>query len=122
MTITGEDKMVENVVNSTCVLPKTSIRAEQGSLQKLAKMNLENPRAASLMLILMARMNSKQALSISQSDLASLCKCSLNTVKRAISYLVERGWVRTESGIVGGALTYFVSPAVARPGKVRSTG
>lgn len=71
-----------------------SVQAEQGSLGKLAALNRENPSAATLMLILMAKMDNKGALEISQAALAKLCNCSLSTVKRTIAYLVEGSWVQ----------------------------
>lgn len=94
-----------------------SVHAEQGSLGELAMLNRENPRAASLMLVLMANMDGKGAVVISQAALAKLCNCSLNTVKRSIACLVEGDWVQAVSDNPGSPLAYVVNSSVARPSK-----
>lgn len=94
-----------------------SVHAEQGSLGELAMLNRENPRAASLMLVLMANMDGKGAVVLSHAALAKLCNCSLSTVKRSIVCLVEGGWVQAVNDNPGNPLAYVVNSRVARPNK-----
>ncbi|MHC8304263.1 hypothetical protein [Pseudomonas sp. PB3P13] len=94
-----------------------SIHAEQGSLGELAMLNHENPRAASLMLLLMANMDGKGEVVLSQAALAKLSNCSLSTVKRSIACLVEGDWVQAVNGNPGSPLAYVVNSSVARPNK-----
>ncbi|EJN26738.1 hypothetical protein PMI35_03733 [Pseudomonas sp. GM78] len=87
---------------------------DQDSLMKLADLARDNPKAASVMLVLLANVGDECALVVSQATLAKLCKCSIPTVKRAIAVLVAEHWI--VAGIIGSgrvaSLAYFINSRV----------
>jgi hypothetical protein len=93
----------------------TWVQAERASLEKLAELNRDHPKAATLMLMLMANMDNQGGLVVSQQTLADFCQCGLNTIKRAIAVLIEGNWIETLSigKGRGSTLAYFVNNRVA---------
>lgn len=93
----------------------TWVQAERKGLELLAELNRENPRAAGLMLTLIANMDNMGGVVVSQDVLATFCGCSPSTVKRALRVLVKGNWIETASiGTGRGAtLAYFINSRVA---------
>lgn len=93
----------------------TWVQSERKALQLLADLNRENPKAAGLMLVLMANMDNKGALVASQQTLAEFCQCGLNTIKRSIAVLVAGNWIETTSigKGRGSTLAYIINKRVA---------
>lgn len=93
----------------------TWVQSERKALQLLADLNRDNPKAATLMLVLMANMDNRGALVASQQTLAEFCQCGLNTIKRAITVLVEGNWIETTSigKGRGSTLAYTINKRVA---------
>ena len=93
----------------------TWVQSERKALQLLAELNRDNPKAATLMLVLMANMDNQAALVASQETLADLCKCGLNTIKRAVAVLVKGNWIETSSigKGRGSTLSYSINNRVA---------
>lgn len=93
----------------------TWVQAERKGLELLAELNRENPRAAGLMLTLIANMDNTGGVVVSQDVLATFCGCSPSTVKRALRVLVKGNWIETASigSGRGASLAYFVNSRVA---------
>lgn len=93
----------------------TWVQTERKGLELLAELNRENPRAAGLMLTLIANMDNTGGVVVSQDVLATFCGCSPSTVKRALRVLVKGNWIETASiGMGRGAtLAYFINSRVA---------
>ena len=87
---------------------------DQDSLMKLADLARDNPKAASVMLAILAKVGDECVLVVSQATLAKLCKCSVPTVKRAIADLVAEDWI--VAVIIGSglatSLAYFIRSRV----------
>lgn len=93
----------------------TWVQAERSAMDMMGDLNHTNPRAATLMLKMIAHMDERGALVASQTTLARLAKCSLATVKRAIVDLVKGNWIQTVTigGGRGSTLAYVVNSRVA---------
>jgi len=93
----------------------TWVQAERKALELLAHLNRENPRAATLMISLIANMDERGALVASQATLAKLNRCSLPTIKRALTDLIKGNWIQTISigSGRGSTLAYVVNSRVA---------
>lgn len=93
----------------------TWVQAERAAMDMMGDLTHTNPRAAILMLKMIAHMDERGALVTSQATLARLAKCSLATVKRAIADLVKGNWIQTVSigGGRGSTLAYVVNSRVA---------
>lgn len=93
----------------------TWVQAERAALEKLAHLMRENPRAANLLIMLVSKMDERGAIVMSQQTLATFCKCSLATIKRAVSDLTKGNWIQTVSigSGRGSTLAYVVNSRVA---------
>ena len=93
----------------------TWVQTERAAHEKWAQLGRENSRAAMLLHILIANMDERGALIASQSLLATLCKCSLATIKRAVSDLAAGNWIQTVNIGTGrgSTLAYVVNSRVA---------
>lgn len=93
----------------------TWVQTERAAHEKWAQLGRENPRAATLLHMLIASMDERGALIASQKTLATLCKCSLATIKRAVADLAAGNWIQTVSigAGRGSSLAYVVNSRVA---------
>lgn len=91
------------------------VQTERKAHEKWAGLISRKPRAAALLHLIIANMNSRGALIASQTTLAELSGTSVSTVKRAIKVLVDEQWVQTIriGSERGGALAYVVNRRVA---------
>jgi len=93
------------------------VQVERNALERWAVLASENPRAASVMMVIVAQMGRHNAIVASQSNLARLAKCSLATLKRAIAVLREEQWLDIRQiGPTGTACAYIVNDRVAWSG------
>lgn len=93
----------------------TWVQTERAAHEQWAQLGRQNPRAATLLHTLIANMDERGALIASQQTLATLCKFSLSTIKRAVSDLAAGNWIQTVtigSGR-GSSLAYVVNSRVA---------
>lgn len=91
------------------------VQTERRAHEEWAKLIGTHPKAAQLLHLLVANMDKKSAIVVSQKVLAEMMKCSLNSVKRAIVPLQQGNWidvVRVGSGR-GGVNAYLVNRRVA---------
>lgn len=93
------------------------VQVERNALERWAILASESPRAASVMMVIVAQMGRHNAIVASQSNLARLAKCSLATFKRAIAILREEQWLDVRQiGPTGTACAYIVNDRVAWSG------
>lgn len=93
----------------------TWVQTERAAHEAWSALIGRKPKAAQLMHLLVANMGKDAAVATSQATLASLMDVSLNTVKRALTVLVEEHWidvVRVGSER-GGVNAYVVNRRVA---------
>lgn len=96
----------------------TWVQVERAALERWAILAAENPRAASVMMVLVAQMGRHNAIVASQANLARMANCSLATFKRAISVLKKGQWIEVRQiGPTGTACAYVVNDRVAWSGK-----
>jgi DNA-binding transcriptional MocR family regulator len=74
---------------------------------------VKKPRAAQLLAVLVARMGHQNALVASQSTLAALMGCSVDTTQRAITELKLRDWIQVVKLGKGKEAAYVVNSRVA---------
>lgn len=93
----------------------TWVQTERAAHEKWAQLGRENPRAATLLHMLIATMDERGALIASQKTLATLCKFSLSTIKRAVADLTAGNWIQTVNlgAGRGSSLAYVVNSRVA---------
>lgn len=91
------------------------VQTERKAHEKWAGLISRKPRAAALLHLLVANMNSRGALIASQTTLAQLSGTSVSTVKRSVKVLVDENWIQTVriGSERGGALAYVVNRRVA---------
>lgn len=93
----------------------TWVQTERRAHEEWANLIGTHPKAAQLLHLLVANMDKKSAVIVSQKVLAEMMKCSLNTIKRAIVPLQAGNWIdviRIGSGR-GGVNAYLVNRRVA---------
>ncbi|WP_122558520.1 helix-turn-helix domain-containing protein [Pseudomonas viridiflava] len=93
----------------------TWVQTERAAHELWANLGRDNPRASTLLHKLIANMDERGALVASQSTLATLCGCSLATIKRAVADLAEGNWIQTVNIGTGrgSTLAYVVNSRVA---------
>lgn len=93
----------------------TWVQTERKAHEAWAQLVAAKPRAAQLLHLLCANMNSSGILVASHQTLAALASTSTSTIKRAISDLVAGAWIQTVriGSERGGALAYAVNSRVA---------
>lgn len=69
------------------------VQVERAALERWAILARENPRAVSVMMVLVAQMGRHNALVLSQANLAKLANCSVRTLQRALESLREENWI-----------------------------
>jgi DNA-binding MarR family transcriptional regulator len=85
------------------------IRTDHKTHASLAQLVARKPRAVELLHHLLAQINRQNTLTISQSLLAEMMNCSVDTVQRAIQVLVEEGWVQVVQVAKGKEASYVVN-------------
>lgn len=93
----------------------TWVQTERAAHEAWAQLCAKKPRAAALLHTLVAHMDRRGALVISQTALAELTGTSVATTKRAIADLKAGRWIQTIriGSERGGALAYVVNSRVA---------
>lgn len=101
----------------------TWVQTERAAHEAWAKLIGSKPKAAQLMHLLVANMNKKGAVVVSQSVLAEMMGVSLNTVKRSLKVLRDDCWIEAVriGSERGGVNAYIVNRRVAWADK-RSNG
>ncbi len=93
------------------------VQVERAALERWSILAAENPRAASVMMVLVAQMGRHNAIVISQKNLASLAKCSRATLQRALEVLQQECWIEARQiGLNGTVNAYIVNDRVAWSG------
>jgi hypothetical protein len=96
----------------------TWVQTERAAHERWALLAVEQPRAAALLHVLVAKMGRHNALVASQENLAKLAQCSARTIRRSIKILEERRWLEVRQiGPSGTVNAYVVNDRVAWSGK-----
>lgn len=94
------------------------VQTEREAHEAWARLISKSPKAAQLMHILTARIGEHNAVVISQSTLAKLMSCHLNTVAKSAKLLASENWIEIRR--IGGSGTtnaYIINDRVAWSGK-----
>lgn len=95
----------------------TWVQVDRAALERWAVLATANPRAASVMAVIVAQMGRHNALVASQTTLARLAGCSLSTVKRALEVLRAQNWIEIRQlGQTGTVNAIVVNSRVAWQG------
>lgn len=95
----------------------TWVQIERAAMERWSKLAVSNPRAAAVMMLMTSQMGRNNALVASQSTLARLAGCGLNTLKRALAVLRDGNWIEIQQiGPTGTACAYIVNDRVAWSG------
>lgn len=90
-------------------MPKSKGRNVAGS-PGLAALSVRNPRAASVLQVILSKMDENSALVISQMNLSRVAGCSLATLKRSLRVLRHENWVEVcQLGPTGTVCAYVVN-------------
>jgi DNA-binding transcriptional MocR family regulator len=93
------------------------VQVERAAMESWAKLAVENRRAASVMMVIVAQMGRHNALVVSQKTLAKLAGCSRATLQRALDMLREGNWIEVRQiGQTGTANAYIVNDRIAWSG------
>lgn len=96
----------------------TWVQTDRSAHEQWALLSIANPRAASVLHVLVAQMGRHNAIVASQATLAKAAGCGLNTIKRALAVLREQGWIEVRQiGPTGTACAYIINDRVAWTGK-----
>lgn len=94
------------------------VQTERAAHEAWVALMRENPAAAMLMHILVARLGQHNAVVISQKVLGDLMGKSRDTVKRAVATLRDRNWIEVRQiGDRGTVNAYIVNDRIAWTGK-----
>lgn len=106
---------MKNIAVGTPATPKTGqwVQTERKAHEAWAGLIARKPRAAQLLHQLVAQMGHQNAVVVSQSVLAKLMGCSVETVKRAVRDLSSEGWVQVVRIGKGKEAAYVVNDRVA---------
>jgi hypothetical protein len=90
------------------------VQTELAAHEKWAKLAVSNPRASSVLHVLLAHMGRGNAVVISQKTLAKLAECSRATLQRALEALKEGNWIEVRQiGVSGTTNAYIINDRVA---------
>lgn len=93
------------------------VQVERAAMERWAKLAVEHPRAASVMMTMVAQMGRNNALVVSQKTLAKLTGCARATLQRALDVLKEGRWIDVRQiGPTGTACAYIINDRVAWTG------
>lgn len=96
----------------------TWVQTDRKAHEKWATLAIKNPRAASLLHLMISKMGRNNALVVSQKVLASLSGCSVATVKRSLKVLKDANWVQiVQIGSTNSTNAYVINDRVAWSGK-----
>lgn len=106
---------MKNIAVGTPVAHKTGqwVQTERKAHEAWAGLIARKPRAAQLLHHLVAQMGHQNAVVVSQSVLAKLMGCSVETVKRAVRDLSSEGWIQVVRIGKGKEAAYVVNDRVA---------
>lgn len=94
------------------------VQTERAAHEAWAGLMRDNPSAAMLMHLLVARIGQHNAVVISQKTLGELMGKSRDTVKRALATLRDRNWIEVRQiGQSGTVNAYIINDRVAWTGK-----
>ena len=93
--------------------PGQWVQTERKTHEAWAKLISHKPRAAALAHILVAQMSHQNAVVVSQTVLAKLMGCSVETIKRAVRDLVAERWISVIRLGKGKEAAYVVNDRVA---------
>ena len=95
----------------------TWVQTERAAHERWSILAVENPRAAALLHVIIAKMGRHNALVASQETLSTLTKCSTRTVRRSLQVLKEENWIEIRQvGASGTVNAYIVNDRVAWSG------
>jgi len=93
------------------------VQVERAAMERWARLAVEHPRAASVMMTMVAQMGRNNALVVSQKTLAKLTGCARATLQRALDVLKEGRWIDVRQiGPTGTACAYIINDQVAWTG------
>lgn len=94
------------------------VQTELAAHEKWARLAIQNPRASSVLHVLLAQMGRGNAVVASQKTLCSLAGCSRATLQRALEVLKDGGWIEVRQiGPTGTANAYIINDRVAWYGR-----
>lgn len=95
----------------------TWVQTDRAAHEKISQLAVRNPRACSVLHVLIAQMGRHNALIASQTILARAAKCSVATLKRSLSVLRDENWIEVRQiGASGTTNAYIVNDRVAWSG------
>lgn len=90
------------------------MQTELAAHEQWAKLSVTNPRASSVLHVLLARMGRSNAVVASQKTLAKMAGCSVRTLQYALTTLREGNWIEVRQiGSTGTANAYIINDRVA---------
>lgn len=90
------------------------VQTELAAHEQWAKLAVANPRASSVLHVLLAQMGRSNAVVASQRTLAKLAGCSVRTLQYALAALREGNWIEVRQiGPTGTACAYIINDRVA---------
>ena len=93
------------------------MQTDRSAHEKWAKLAIANPRASSLLHVLIAQMKRNNALIASQANLAREAGCSVATLKRSLDVLKAGNWIEVRQiGPTGTANAYVINDRVVWSG------
>lgn len=96
----------------------TWVQTERAAHEAWAALIDENPSAARLMNLLVARMGDHNAVVASQKTLGEMMSKSRDTVKRAVATLRDKNWIEVRQiGDRGTVCAYIINDRIAWTGK-----
>jgi hypothetical protein len=95
----------------------TWVQTDREGHEKWATLTIHNPRASGLLHLMISQMGHNNALIASQANLARMAGCSVRTLQRSLSALIEHNWVEARQiGASGTVNAYIINDRVAWSG------
>jgi len=92
----------------------TWVQTQLKAHEEWAKLAITNPRASSVLHVLLANIGRSNAVVVSQRTLAQLANCSRATLQRALDVLRDGNWIEVRQiGPTGTANAYIINDRVA---------